>query len=382
MGLDRTIGERRLRVALYSPTVIGGHAVHVRCLAEALNELGADIAHVSSVDFALPQASGVATISLLPALRPKESFRSTRSWAMNRLIHYTRRDIRFAKWILRERSRLDVVHLQEWSPWMLPILVRSAHLAGVTVAATVHNVAPHRTDTRIRRLLSSFERRAFRHLDVIFVHEGLESEVARVPSLAQAKNIVFVPLGVFPSESVDVPREQRTALLLGQVRRNKGTITFLEAAAKLPEWHFLVRGLCTEESLDAEIRATAPPNVSYESKFLTDDDINALVASATVMALPYTSDFKAQSGVLYLAMGAKVPVIVSPIPSLEAVVTANHCGIVMDDFGGEALVRAIRQFEALEFASQFYPEGAEENLSGWSEAARRSLLAYTNYQHR
>ena len=356
--------------------------MHVRSLAHALNEIGAEALHVTATNSGSSLHPDVKTVRILPPLPPKDSFRFRWTWVLHRMGHYSRRDARFAKWLFRQRTQLDIVNLQEWTPWMIGLIVRVAHFAGLTVAVTVHNVVPHSNNSWYRRLLTAIERRAMRHADMIFVHEGLEEEVAQVPEFSGATPIVVVPIGIFPSEAVGVPRASRTVILVGQIRRNKGTMDFVGAAHRLPQWQFLLRGLCGDDSLDAEIRAMAPANLSYESRFLTDDDINTLVASATLMALPYTSEFKAQSGVLYLAIGARVPVVVSPIAALEAVVATYQCGVVMDSFGAEALARAIECFETAGFADQFYAGNARDDLSGWSEAARRSLLAYRQHRHR
>lgn len=370
---------RKPCVCIFAPTSGGGHARYAWELATALARHPRDgwrveLVSSSNLDRAFHSAE-YPVHATLPPLSERSNFASRAGWVWNRLTHYPVREARFLKW-LRGRPDVDVVHLQEWKPWLARAVIRRMQRAGKKVFYTVHNVLPHRYPPGVPRwLMHHWVRRACRQCDGLFVHtERLESELARFLGGGHPP-ITVVPHGVWTVEHADEapPLAGRLAkkrlLFFGAIRRNKGLDLLLRAMPHLRGYALTVAGEPVEEhyfrsEILPRVAALRSEGVDIDlvDRFVPDDEVGKLFATHSAIVLPYTKQFVAQSGVVFMALAYGLPVVASTAGGLRDLLGEYPVGTTFDGEIPEALAAAVEALHAT---------GGREELERHILAARR-----------
>jgi GT2 family glycosyltransferase/glycosyltransferase involved in cell wall biosynthesis len=365
-------------VAVYSPTTDGGLPLYVRTLLSAIQENTHELViHVTSSDFPIDTAEPhVETARVTRRLYPRDNYRSRFSWMVGRIVHFTIREMQLMRW-LRSQTRADVLHLQEWTPWMLYVVVRYAQRRSIAVVVTVHDVRPHAEGRpHYERFRQWFLRLGLRRVDHVFVHTGLNrDEIAKELGL-EVSRIAMIPFGAFGSVRELGPVPEKIALFFGHWRSNKGLIELIRAADLLPEWTIVVAGQVGDLHYAQLCKNAAGDNVILRPGFVESRDVRRYFAGARVCVLPY-QQFDSQSAVLHLAAGNATPVIVTPVGGLAAVVDSYECGLVAAGFDHTAIAEAIRKFED----EDLYRDCREGTLRlqdsmGWRLAATETVRVY------
>ena len=129
-----------------------GHARYTRDLLSAMAAAGAGrgiaVELVTSRDLAGPYRTSAYPIHpILPSLVERARFRTTLGWGASRVAHYVRRERAFLRWV-ESQTDLDVVHTQEYTPWLAPRQFRWLRRRGLAVVSTVHNIANYGHSSR------------------------------------------------------------------------------------------------------------------------------------------------------------------------------------------------------------------------------------------
>ena len=363
---------------MYSPTIVGGHPLYVQRLGAALKrDYGYELVHVTSRDF--PLTGGRSTWQVARVTRPlraREAYRSKVSWFIRRVAHYTVRDLTFAHWVAAHRSDVCVVHLQEWSPWMLPYLTRSFRRLGIPVVATVHNVRPHGSTGERKSLREWVDHRGLRNLDGLFVHTGLDlTDAARRLGVPRSA-LHPIEHGLLAEPVPPEPAAEERAVFFGNWRPNKGIPELLQAARLLEAWHIVVAGSSEDPQYAAYCRSLAGANVTLREGFVPDEEIPSVFAGARVCVLPY-QQLDAQSGVLHLAIAFGLPVVVTPVGGMAPIVEEFDCGVVAKSCDPSSIAEAIRAFEDDRLVREKC-DGVQrvQKVLDWSDAARATAALY------
>jgi glycosyltransferase involved in cell wall biosynthesis len=379
---------------MYAPTADGGHARYAWELTTALarhprGEYRVEL--VSSRDLAEPFRTAEYPVhAILPRLRPREEYRTRLSWAAHRLVYYPFRERQFLKW-LRGRPDVEVVHLQEWKPWLAAGVLRRIRRMGKKAFYTVHNVLPHRYPRGVpKRLMDYWIRRASLSCDGLFVHtERLAEELAQFLG-ERRPPITVVPHGVWTVDDARPEPELRERLswkrllFFGAIRRNKGLDLLLRAARRLPEYQITVAGEpCDGEYFGSEVMPivrslrAAGARIDLLDRFIADDEVGPLLARHSAIVLPYTRQFVAQSGVVFLALAYGLPVAASHAGGLRDLLGQYEIGTSFDAGSEEGLVSAVN---VLHDAANV--EALERNIRAarrrftWQAAAGATLAGY------
>lgn len=205
----------------------------------------------------------------------------------------------------------------------------------------LHNVRPHHDDAGAPlrlRLLRRFELGAATSCDRVIVHGRDQQDTARanlgeihgdlvavaLPTstrIDEAATAESIPVsldddGPAASTRLELP-EQPYALVLGELRANKGVELAIDAAgmAGVP---LLVAGRAESPELAATLRERVERagTVRLEDRFLERSEFQRALEGAAVVVLPYTH-FDAQSGILAKAIAAGLPVVASDLASLR-----------------------------------------------------------------
>ena len=126
----------------------------------------------------------------------------------------------------------------------------------------------------------------------------------------------------------------------------------------------------------AALRASAPPGVRFVERFVPDAQVAALFRRADVAVLPYREID--QSGVLFTALGAGTPLVLSAVGGFPEV-AADGAAELVPPGDAEALRTTLARLLADPAARERLAAGARRAAAeryGWDAIARRHLDLY------
>lgn len=143
------------------------------------------------------------------------------------------------------------------------------------------------------------------------------------------------------------------ALALGAVRPDRDYSTLLGAFTVAgDDTHLIVAGRGMDARL-AELRAGEPAlgdaHATVVDGFVPDDALDAFVAGADCLVLPYLPQMQGDSGLLHLAVAHGIPVVCSDACSPAATVERFRLGVLYSGGDRESLrdaIARVRSFEA------------------------------------
>ena len=383
------------RICMYVPPADGGMAQYAKELLTALSDYpGGSYAYelVTSQDVD-PQfvSDRYAVHAILPPLLHRSSFGTRLGWVMSRLTHYHRRDRHFLRW-LRARPDIAAVHFQELTPWGAPSLFRCTRKLGKQIFYTVHNVLPHRYPSWVpRAMMNRWRRETCMECDGLFVHtDGLADELAEFLGEAHPP-IHVVPHGVWnvPEEVGRPELKERLGwnrlLFFGSIRRNKGLHLLLEAAKELSDFEITIAGEPQERDyFQSEILPgvrrlqDAGMRIELRDRWTPEEQIPELFSTHSAVVMPYTSEFVAQSGVLFMALAYEVPVVCSGAGGLGDFLRQYKVGITFAEEDPLALANAIRELHSAGDADALTREiRAARRRYSWRQAAAATVAGYS-----
>jgi glycosyltransferase involved in cell wall biosynthesis len=383
---------------MYTPTAFGGHARYTQELLTALSRCpgvgGVELVTSEDVD-ARFRTGPYPVHPILPRLAHRREFATRLHWAASRLAHYPRCDRRFLRW-LRGRPDVTAVHFQEHQPWRAGTLFAAVRAMGKAVFYTVHNVRPHAYPPFVpKSMVDRWDRRAWKLCDGLFV---LSDQLKQ--DLSEFLGHPHPPIHVTPHGTWSVgegatapldappPLEERLRwkrlLFFGTIRRNKGLDVLLRAMESLPGYSLTVAGEPKErEYFEAEVlprvaglRAKGV-KVELIDRFTPDEELGRLFAGHSALVLPYTKQFTAQSGVLFMALAYEVPIVASNVAGLRDLFTKFRGGLA---FSAESVAELARQVRELHEGPRredlaAHLRAARQHYS-WETAAEETVKAY------
>lgn len=382
------------RICMYMPSARGGHPLYGQELLTALTHhpRGGDrFELVTSEDLEEQFRAGVYRVhAILPRLRHRSDFRTQLSWAASRFMHYFRRDRFFINW-LRNRPDITGVHFQELTPLLAAPLFRGTRRLGKKVFYTVHSIRPHAyPPVAPPWVWDHCHRQACRVCDCLFVlTENLREELSEFLGDGHPP-IEIVPHGTWtihhpvPVPPIGERLKWKRLLFFGTIRRNKGLDLLLRAAPLLPEYSFTIAGEPLErdyfqnEVLPQVTRLKAEGlSINLIDRFLSDEEAGELFATHSAILLPYTRQFTAQSGVLFLALAHELPVVASEVGGLRDLFDEFKVGVTFPDPAPEALAGAVRTLcNATDPQSLIGHIRAAKDRYSWHAAATATLTGY------
>src|SRR3954454_18280747 len=217
----------------------------------------------------------------------------------------------------RRASAFDVVHFQ----WLAV-----QHLDGLLlprdapVVLTAHDVLPREQRSPGQRRA---QERLYGRVDAVVVHSehgrarlaemGVEAQVIPHGAFTHLAELEPAPLPL-PDPGVPV------VLFFGLLRPYKGVDVLLEAWQGIDRAELWIAG---NPRMDlAPLRASAPPNVRWLPRFVSDAEAAALFRRADLAVLPYRQ--VEQSGVLFTALAFGTPLILTDVGGFPEVEPAVH----------------------------------------------------------
>jgi glycosyltransferase involved in cell wall biosynthesis len=384
-------------ICMYTPSSDGGHARYTHELLTALSQQPRGFRYelVTSEDFNPEYRSDLYSIhTILPELQHRNSYRNKLSWAASRVLHYAKREQLFLKW-LKLRPDIVGVHFQEWTPWLAAPLFRRVRKIGKRVFYTVHNIVPHKYPRFLpKSVMHRWVRAGCRECDCLFVHTKLLAQDLSQFLNGEHPPIKVVPHGVWTTNTApkSQPLEHRLAqkrlLFFGTIRRNKGLHILLDAAESMLDVRITVAGEVLDRAyyssqivprIDALRRKGA--QIDLIDHFVPESKVAELLAAHSALVLPYTDEFKAQSGVVFLALAHQIPVITTEVGGLRDLLSHYKIGPTFDHHDPAALAGAVRSLlSGTDCAALTEQLCAARDAFSWQETARRTIDGYLHSQ--
>lgn len=379
-------------ICLFTPCVEAGHA---RYSSELLRAMRAADRHrrfelITSCNLGSEFSDAPYRINaILPALRHRSSFSNPASWVVNRLTHYPRRELALLRW-LAARADVSAVHFQEWTPWLAAPAFRRVRAMGKRVFFTVHNILPHRYPRGIpRAALHHMVRRGCRAADGLFVHTSrLADELSdflqqRHPPIHVTPHGVWNVARSHPAIDLSNRLSRRKLLFFGQLRRNKGLDLFLRAAELLEGFSVTIAGEWDDAAywnneivpLIQRLRSRGTP-IDLKEGYVPESQVGTLFETHSAVVLPYTQQFVAQSGVIFMALAYGLPVVASEMGGLGELLREHAIGTTFAECTPGALADAINALWKTPVAKLDAAIATARREMSWDHTARATLAGY------
>ncbi|TLU88047.1 MAG: glycosyltransferase [Chlorobium sp.] len=250
--------------------------------------------------------------------------------------------------------RPDILLVAYWTGLLAPLCFVLRRFTGIRTVVLLHNLSSHESfffEPLMQRLLAA-------SADGFLTLSGAVSQEvkAAMPDIPQYS--LFHPLlepdGELPSV-IDARRELHldahapVLLFFGYVRPYKGLETMLRAMPailqKAPALRLVVAGQFYEDV--ARYRQLVEQlglggNVDLYPGYVASERTALYFAAADVVMLPYRS--ATQSGVVQLAYGYGLPVIVTPVGALPEMVRHGQTGWLARDTSSDGIAAAVGEF--------------------------------------
>lgn len=253
-------------------------------------------------------------------------------------------------WKLLSRVRKispEVIHLPGGKPRGLPFLYPFLKRVAPLVV-TIHEPRPTKYDPLLRAWKKRFEASlSLKYADCIIVTgESVKKEIEKT---GFPENRTFsVPLGAFKTRlrwmSTKIGEEKNTVLFHGHISPVKGLNYLIRAALlvskELEDFKVIIAG---DGDLDKHRKMIEQHSQSFEIRnyFIHNKEAAELFQRASLIVLPYCSEYTAKSGVLSVAYAFSKPVVVTRVGALPEVVDHEHTGLLVPPDNVKALAKAI-----------------------------------------
>src|SRR3954453_18391313 len=377
-----TIGMRAVRVAVVDPSSYTPAYDHALCAA--LGRAGADVELLTSA-FAYGDAPAPEGYDR------REVFYGRAVGSAGSRVRLAAKLAQHVPDMLRLRrgaaARDDVLHFPWFPgpppprpplPWPAPHPVDVPLLPhGAPPVLTAHDVLPREPRPGTLRA----QRRLYGAVDAVVAHTAHGRARLIREAGVPAYKVTVIPHGVLPlpaagpllGELAGVKRP--VVLFFGLLRPYKGLDVLLDAWRGVEGAELWIAGMPRMDV--APLRAASPPSVRWLLGYRPDAELAALVARADLIVLPYREI--EQSGVLFTALGAGKPLVLSDVGGFAQVEAAVHVGpgdpVALRAALRDLLGAPTRRAELAAAAAR----SAREDF-GWDPIAQRTLALYASLQ--
>lgn len=368
-----------LRVQVVDPSAFTPPYDHALCAA--LARAGARVELITSrfAYGAVPRGEGYAVDEAFYRIAPGAAGSRLRRAA--KLVQHVPDMLALRRRVRRRRP--DVVHFQ-WltvQPLDVHLLPRTAPLV-----LTAHDVLPREPRPGQR----AAQRRLYERVDAVVVHSEHGARRLRDELGIDPGKVHVIPHGAFdhlvpagddaaarrplPPELAATPDGRPVVLCFGLLRPYKGIDVLLEAWRGIDDAELWIVGL---PKMDVRpLRAAAPPNVRFLTRFVDDAEVPALFSRADLVVLPYREID--QSGVLFAALAFGRPLLLTAVGGFPEVAATGAAELVPPG-DAAALHGALARLLGDDGARARLAAAARAAAAGpysWDAIARRTLALY------
>lgn len=275
-----------------------------------------------------------------------------------------------------------------WSIAARRLLRRTRSVTVVHDVTSAANIGSRMKRLYMARLMPKILQRLAASASAVAVHgEAMARRVRGLVGSDHADAIVVVPYGASTDAHAEIPRARaddapRTALIFGNLRRDKDYDTVLQALSRLPLWQLLVVG--QERGITAgSLRARAEElgvadRIEIHARFIPDSEVAGCFAAADLVISLYPTPVDHESGPVHLARQFLRPVIFAGGQDVSSYVHDAGVGWAVPCRDPAAVVDAMEEAQQLS-APDYERLGrrllAARARSGWQHTADALLHA-------
>jgi len=287
---------------------------------------------------------------------------------------------------LLNRESPDLIIFQWWHPFFGPVFGLITRFLRPVLREKIcflcHNVLPHESSP-LQRVLTQY---AFRHAKFFVVHSEQDER-----QLATLQKGGLVTRGCHPTyaefsqhesytkdeacEALSIPKDRRTILFFGLVRRYKGLQFLIDAMqqviSRVP-CHLLIAGEFYDDKQPYVERIQERglnEHITVIDQYIPNEQLALYFASADLVALPYVS--ATQSGIIQIAFGFGVPVITTSVGGLPEAVDHGKTGLIVEPNNAEQLAEGIIEYFERGYEDSFRQEIQRQGSRfDWSQELR------------
>ncbi|HRD56608.1 MAG TPA: glycosyltransferase [Ferruginibacter sp.] len=271
-----------------------------------------------------------------------------------------------------KKEKPDLIVVRYWLPFMGPCLGSILRIAKKNkhskVVCIADNIIPHEK----RPGDSAFTKYFIKPVDAFVTMS--QKVLDDLKLFNHQKPAVFIPHPLYDNFGDKVPKEtareklkinagENVLLFFGFIRKYKGLDLLLEAMAilkdKVPHLKLLIAGEFYEDKKNYENQIAQlgiAKNLILHTDFIADSEIKYYLCAADLLVQPYRN--ATQSGVTPLAYHFEVPMVVTNVGALPAMVPHQKVGLVAEPTPA-SIASNIEQFFKIG-ASHFIPHIIEE----------------------
>ncbi len=361
-----------MRVQIVDPSAYTPPYDHALCAA--LAAAGADVELVTS-RFAygsVPAPDGYRRVDAFyraSARLPGEGATVQRARRALKLVEHVPDMLRYR----RSAQRADVVHFQWLSVQQLDgsLLPRARPLV-----LTAHDVLPREASARRR----DAQRALYERFDAIVAHSQHGADRLTDELGVERERVHVIPHGAFahlaeqPAAPPPFQTDKRVVLFFGLLRPYKGLDVLLDAWRGIDGAELWIVGMARIDV--SELRARAPANVRFVTRFVGDDELPSYFARADLVVLPYREI--EQSGVLFTALAFGKPLLVSDVGGFAEIAARGAARAVPPGDASalhDALAELLADPDALAALARGSLDAARGDY-GWQAIAAHTLALY------
>lgn len=190
------------------------------------------------------------------------------------------------------------------------IAIRTLKLFRKKIVWVLHNKKPHRVNSKIALYCM---RVAARNADVIICHanEGKDF-VKTIYGIKAGNKVRYVPHPVYSEEIYKSLPEKWDIVIWGTIAPYKNIVQFLKFVKESPkfkELKILICGFCPDKEYEKEIKEELSASISYENRFLTDEELKQELQSTRSILFTYKLDSVLSSGALVYSLNFNKKII-------------------------------------------------------------------------
>lgn len=290
----------------------------------------------------------------------------------------------------------DIIHVQYLAMlrWRVPMdlwFVRFFQSRGTKIVLTVHDLLPHDTGERYRRIFLNL----YGHVDAIICHSDHVAAKLQTEFHVPTSKIEIIPHGPFfydvvapqsPAvlESFGIASNQPVYLFQGIIFPYKG-VDLLLKAWKLVEFEtsegsLIVVGTASPE-LQAQIRLQVQQlklrRVHLHFRFISTEDLVAFYQAADVVVYPYRA--VTTSGALATGLALGKTIVASDLSVFRELITDEESALLIDPENGDQFAAALLRLAAAPDLREALAKRVRDMHYGdrtWQSIASRTFRAY------
>ena len=235
------------------------------------------------------------------------------------------------------RKNYELIHFIEFEP-LTYLLLSGLFTKNQNLLLTIHSADKLLYQNWWHSTLSSLQRKLLNQAIKIVVKRGghivnhykcHRDNILDVIGY-QYKNRVFVinyPAPQPKSFNIKTPKDLSNPkfLIYGQIREDKGIYEFLKSSGT-EKLQITIAG----KILDKRIHSVSYPHLTILDRFLSDEEVDQLVAEHDFMLLPYPSGYTNGAGTFKDSLSMGLPVVTSNIPIFKEIIDEHQVGLIFE----------------------------------------------------